>query len=533
MADRLKEIPKKILEWWNKFTSKQKTIIIAITAAVIFTFVIIIYVITRPQYTRFGTYANSSETAEIVEILENAGINHRESADAKTIEVETKQLYQANLALGQAGKTSDRLKYSDFVSQSMSTTSTDRENQITLLMQAELEQTLQAQNSVKKATVILDIPPQNGTLIAQQQEASAFITLEINGNLSSSQAAGLARCVAAALGNQTTANITIMDTDSNLLFAGGDDYTSAGIANSMQELQNQAESMVANKVKRALLATKQFNLIEVASHLDVDFSEYQETVKEYYANEGREEGMIANQDLFESSSNNTGGGVPGTDSNDGQNLTTYVNPDYGNSEANQTESSTQYLPNESARNKVTPAGGINYINSSLAISMISYREYREENVKRQGLLEGISWEEFKIAHADDIKKEVDPEYYNMAANATGINADAITIVAYESPIFYDKEGINMSFTDILSILMTLLIFGLLAFVLLRSMAKKETVEEEEEISVETMLQSNPENPLEDIDVETKSETRKVVEKFVDDNPEAAANLLRNWLNEDW
>ena len=39
--------------------------------------------------------------------------------------------------------------------------------------------------------------------------------------------------------------------------------------------------------------------------------------------------------------------------------------------------------------------------------------------------------------------------------------------------------------------------------------------------------------LEDIDLEAKSETRKMVEKFVDENPEAAASLLRNWLNEDW
>ena len=59
------------------------------------------------------------------------------------------------------------------------------------------------------------------------------------------------------------------------------------------------------------------------------------------------------------------------------------------------------------------------------------------------------------------------------------------------------------------------------------------VTEEEEISVESLLQSDPEPVLEDIEVETKSETRKMVEKFVDENPEAAVNLLRNWLNEEW
>ena len=31
----------------------------------------------------------------------------------------------------------------------------------------------------------------------------------------------------------------------------------------------------------------------------------------------------------------------------------------------------------------------------------------------------------------------------------------------------------------------------------------------------------------------KSETRLMIEKFVDENPEAVASLLRNWLNEEW
>ena len=50
--------------------------------------------------------------------------------------------------------------------------------------------------------------------------------------------------------------------------------------------------------------------------------------------------------------------------------------------------------------------------------------------------------------------------------------------------------------------------------------------------MENLLQSAPAE-VEDIEVETKSETRKMIEKFVDENPEAAANLLRNWLSEDW
>ena len=64
------------------------------------------------------------------------------------------------------------------------------------------------------------------------------------------------------------------------------------------------------------------------------------------------------------------------------------------------------------------------------------------------------------------------------------------------------------------------------------MRSTKSEEEEEELSVESLLQSTPE-VLEDIELDEKSETRKLIEKFVDENPEAVANLLRNWLSEDW
>lgn len=532
MPEKLKELLEKIKEWWKKFTAKQRTIIIAITALVVFTLVIIVYAISRPEYIKLGTYATSAESAEVVEILDSAGVTHRESDNALTIEVLKEQQYMANLALGSAGYTTSRMKYEDWVNSSMSTTSTDRENQWRNYLQAEMERTLEEQNTVKKATVILTIPAQNGTLAAQQEEASAFITLELDGNLTGSQAAGLARCVASGLGNKTTASITIVDSDSNLLFAGNDDTSYVSMASSVQELQAQAQTFIASQVKTVLYGTQQFAQITVGGHLDVDYSQYQETWKEYYTTDGHDQGLWAHRDEFDSSNVNEGGGLPGTDSNDGEAPTGYMWQDYGSSEATQTETSTDYLPNEYAKQVTTSPGVINYGTSGLSIAMIKYREYNEETVKRQGLLEGITWEDFQEAHREDVRLEVDPEYYTMAANATGISVENISIMAFESPVFIDKES-SVTSSDIVSIVMIVLILALLAFVILRSMRGRKGEAEEEELSVESMLQSTPDDMVTDIDVETKSDTRKMIEKFVDDNPEAAANLLRNWLNEDW
>lgn len=530
MADRLKELPAKIIEWWKKFTARQKSIIVGIGAVVVFTFAIIIYVFSQTQYIQIQVCETTAQAAEVVEILNGAGIANRVSNDGLRVEVDSNQVSQANLALGAAGFTPDTLKVSDAINGGMSTTASDKEKYYKEYMEKYLIQTLTSLSNVKNARVHLNIPDQTGTLASQAEEASAFIQLELDGTFTSANAANVANAVATYLGNDTTANITIMDYDANMLFIGGDDYSAAGIANSMQELQNQAEAMVANQVKRVLIGTNQYSMIEVASHLTMDYSSYEESVKEYYANDGREEGMKASEDTFQSENSSATGGPPGTDSN---NETGYMWEDSSDSSSSQSETSIQYLPNESLVNKITPAGAIELGKSSVSIAAISFREIHEEDAKRQGLLDGTSWEEYKANNSADKKLEVDPDFYQMVSNATGISEDRITIIAYETPVFYDKESMKVSWTNILSIFMLVVILGLLAVVILRSMTTRTEVPAEEELSVENLLQSTPEEELENIDVESKSETRRMIEKFVDDNPEAAAALLRNWLNEEW
>ena len=56
------------------------------------------------------------------------------------------------------------------------------------------------------------------------------------------------------------------------------------------------------------------------------------------------------------------------------------------------------------------------------------------------------------------------------------------------------------------------------------------------MSVESLLETTKEaesEQLEDIGFNEKSETRLMIEKFVDENPEAVAQLLRNWISDDW
>lgn len=530
MQEKVKEILHKILEWWNKFTSKQKTIIIGISAVAVFTFAILIYVFTKPQYTVWRTCESTSEAAEVREILDDAGITYDTGSDALVIRVLTNQLPQADLALGASGYVPDSWGIENVTNGGFSKTEADKQREYVVYREKCIEKAIQSNNSVKKAEVVLNIPEQTGTLIASKEEASAWVQLTLQDKISSDQAAAMARAVATGLGNDTTANIVIVDTDGNLLFSGEEDYTVTGRANSLLQLEAQAKTLIAGDIKKVLVGTGMYDMVEVAAHLDVDYSEYEETVHNYSTTSGGEQGYLSHNEIYESSNSGGGAAVPGTDSND---ETGIMYSDGGISESEEREEINDYLLDEYIKKQITAPGVIKYENSSFGLTAISYRTIKEEDARRQGLLDGISWEEYKYTNDVRTQLEVPQELYNMVSNATGMPVDNITIIAYEEPQFIDAPGLNVNTTDILSIVLIIIILGLLAFVVIRSMLVKKEVESEEELSVENLLQSAPEMELEDIELEAKSETRKMIEKFVDDNPEAAANLLRNWLNEDW
>jgi flagellar M-ring protein FliF len=337
--------------------------------------------------------------------------------------------------------------------------------------------------------------------------------------------------VATALGNDTTKNITIIDTDGNLLFAGEDDLSSNGNASNQLDVKKQAENLIKQEVKTVLLGTNLYDDIAVAGNLVLDFSTYDNTKHNYTPAQDQTQGVLSSEDIYQQDVTGSVGGEPGTGSNDD---TTYQLQDYTDSSSSTTEESRKYLPNEEVIRQTIPAGLIKYDQSSISVSAKKLHVYKEEDAKNQGLLVDMSWEEYKAANADPVKLEVDADLYSVVSKATGIGEDDIEIMAYEVPVFVDKEGFSVSTADIVQIVLIILILGMLVFVVLRSMvSKKEEEQPEEELSVESILQSTAESNLEDIELEDKSEARILIEKFVDENPDAVALLLRNWLQEEW
>ncbi|MCR4656225.1 MAG: flagellar M-ring protein FliF [Lachnospiraceae bacterium] len=535
MADRLREIPQRLLAWWNKFTSKQKTIIISTTAGVILALAILATVLTRPEYVTLVTCESTKEASEIIDLLSGEGIEYQVTDDGLIISVLKESLSTATLLLGANGIPADSYSLSDALAGGFSTTESDKEKTYKLYRERQLEDIMKSVPAVTSAHVTLSIPTNDGTLLAEKEESYASVWLELNEELGKGVAENFAKNIATALGNKTTENVTIIDSNGNLLFSGAD---AANPDDSLQattqiQLKNEAERLVKQEVTQVLLGTNLYQDVKVATNLHMDFSSTKETSHNYTQADENGTNVLSHTDSYEAEGLGAISGIPGTDTNTEEN--TYVIEDGTNSSYSVGEESSDYLPSERIRDTVTPPGVIDYGSSSIAVTASNYVIYKEKELKNQGLLDGITFDEFKAENSENVKKNVEEEMITLVANATGIPAANISIIAYDVPIFQDDEGLGIDAADIAQIVLIVLILALLGFVVFSSLRReKEEVEEEEELSVEDMLETTQENmAAQDIELETKSEVRLMVEKFVDDNPDAAAQLLRNWLNEEW
>lgn len=530
LLEWLRSLPSKFLDWWEKFTPRQKRTIVILALGVIIAFAIMIVSVTRPQYTKIYTATSEAEAQSVIDLLVAEGYDYTTSEDGLEIYINEDEYTTANLYLGSNKIYTDAFGIDNVTEGGFSATESDRQRRYVVYLEGLIESSLSAYNFVDYAIVHLNIAEDDGTMISQNKDSSASVILNLSDECTMDMAAALARFVATALGNETTENIVILDTDGNALFSGSDEASTFGTASSQLALTEQVANLMKNDVRQMLIATNEFSTVEVAANivLDNSYTEYAEHL--YWPADGQEQGVLASEDLYES--NNSGGisGVPGTDS---QTETTYVYEDSEYSNSNVIEESRDFLPNESTTLQQIPAGSIVYDQSSLTVTCLKYNMIKEEDVERQGLLDGITWEDYQLNNSGRVRMEVDEQLYQAVSTATGIAVDDITIIAYEEPMFIDKEGLGIDRTDILQIILIVLILALLAFVMYRSMKQQAVEEEETEISIDEILRSTPIEEIEEIGVEDKSEARKIIEKFVEDNPEAAASLLRNWLSEDW
>lgn len=534
MPERIKQILNKVVDWWKKFSTKQRTLILSIIGVVVIALVILVVVMSKPQKVTLVTAKDTTESSQIKDLLDKQNIAYSISDDGLTYTVNKADEANASIALGSNDIPTSGYKISDVFDGSFSTTEADKQKKYQLYLEDKFAQQLETISNVDTASVSLSIPEDDGTLISQNLDTYASVILKLKSKMTDDQASGIAKYIATEVGNKTTDSVLILDSDGNVLFSGGDTDTSTGTANTQLSVTQKAENNVKQEVKKVVLGTDVYDNVEVGLNLELNFDQVNQTDHQYYVADGQSQGYLDNESNYESQS--TGGAdaaTPGTDTNSD---TTYTIQDNNNSTSSVTDSTKKYLPNEKITTTTGAVGSVDYDKSSITVVATKYVVYNEDTLKAQGKLKGTTFDQFVQKNSARTKTTVDQDFYNMVSKATGISTDNISIVAYEVPFFQYSTSNGMGISDYLQIALAVLIFALLGFVVFKSTRREEVVEVEPELSVKSLLETTKEaesEPLENIGFNDKSETRMLIERFVDEKPEAVASLLRNWLNEEW
>ena len=492
MMDRLIAIKDKILEFWNKYTSKQKTIIVCVVLAIFFALVLLGYFLTRPVYTDL-VRLNGETATEFDDALESAGIDYKKESDTQgntTFRVEQSQYSDAVLLMGENKIVDEEMTWEDALAGSMTETSAEKQTKATLALQSSIRKGLLEFEGVEDSTVYINRPVDDGTIFSEKKETAVSVAFKLQKGfeMETETAQAIAYYLANAVGNPTTDNIIITDTAGNLLYGAKEDNTlggsiSGGSAEYVEKSRNTFEKNVSDMWLKAGYDDGQSG----SANIKFDMDKVTELIKTYTANEGMDQGLYSSSYNYKSTGSSGSGGVPGTDSNG--DVTDYMLESGGSTNSETILDKYNYLPNETVQNIEHEVGAVVPEESSIAIVLTKYNVIKEESLEEQGLLEDISFDEYVDQNSAVTDLELPEELTQLVAAATGIATNNITIQVKQKPVYEAKEksvfGDNV--TNYLMVILTVLIAGLLIFVIVRGTSPVEVTELEPELSVEDFL----------------------------------------------
>lgn len=535
MVDRLKAIWEKIKDFWLKFNKKQRTLFIVIFVAIVITIIVLARILGKTEMVRLRTCSSISEAVEVRQLLRDNGFNSVKIDDDNVIYISEKEYQEAKLTLGSSNISADGYSLEDATSASLSTTETVMKEKYTAYLESKFKKDLESMSAIKSARVNITYKDTGNSIFSENQDAKITAVLDLRKPLTDEQSEAIGLLLATNVGSNNTNSVFVVDSNSNVIYSGNT-ANSSFTSNATQKVRAMYENAIIKGAQNLIYGTGLYNDVQMMINLDVNFDNVEIVEHKYSAPEGTEQGLPTHSYVISSEGTLAdASGVPGTDSNDNDTGYEIINSDGGTS--TYTLSEYDWVQDEVITTTSKNPGEVNLNNSSMAIVCVKNTIITEEEAEARGLLEDMTWEEYKVANAAPVETEVQEELIEAISTGSGIGLGKISVIAYDRLTFFDKEISKKSNPWlVVQIILAVLIAGLLAFIIIRSTRPVAVEEVEPELSVEDMLattKQQQQQAVEAIDLMDKSETRKAIEKFVDENPEAVALLLRNWLNEGW
>ena len=526
MPEALQRIWERIRTFWGDLTNGQKIRLYVMAGILVVVTVLTLVFSLRVDYVPLFENAEGIAMTPVIAYLDENGIKYKKGTNNQIL-VDSKSKVNVEFDLSAQAIVSPDVTFADTWSKlSLTATEADKANLWKEFSKNDLVVKLKKFENVENATVNYTKPDKSYWAGEDNTDkGTAYVMLKTKDTLTEEQVDAASRVVASSLGI-LPGNVTLVDQNLNPLNRN-DLSTDVGRASTQEEMRLKRQSELEKKVRDHFLLpvgqNAEFDYMTVSANPVLDF-DVQKSSEKTYTDPNPDGGGFAvrNETLTENLTNADAGAVPGTGTNPS------AGPGYTlNAGAGSTYSKEQKVPENVFNEKDTQSekalGKLLTDQSSMSITLFYGMRVAAADALTQTYLDGIR---------------------QAASAATGVPAASITVNVQKAlPVTTPATTLMDTATKFLDqfgfyLLMLLLLF-VMGIALIPRKQKSSVPSPLAGALGEPALAGVTAGPavdhmeLPDISTEEQSEIKKQIDKFVAQKPDAVAQLLRNWLAEDW
>ena len=238
------------------FSSGQKTVVIVAVLAVVVGGYLFMSWASQPSYVPLFSNLSSSDAAAITQKLASNKIPYQLSEGGQQVMVPSSDVYQQRLDMAAAGlPSSGEQGYSLLDSSGVTTSQFQQQVEYQQAVADELDQTIESINGVSSAVVNVVIPQQSlFSSSSDQPSASVLVSLQAGVTLTAEQVEAIVHLVASSIEGLTPDNVTVADSNGDVLNAPGTDAGNVA-AGTIEQQQTETYDQSLDDSLQDMLAT--------------------------------------------------------------------------------------------------------------------------------------------------------------------------------------------------------------------------------------------------------------------------------------
>lgn len=346
-------------ETWNNLSSTQKLVVSSVVVISIAIVIVVSTIGMRPSMATLFSNLESADAAAIADKLRDLKIPYDLSADGAVIKVPSNQVYDLRLKMVTQGlPAGGTVGFEVFNKANFGMSEFSQKVTYRQALQGELVRTITQLGQVEDARVLLTLPEER-IYQEKQEDAKAGVTLRLKRGmtLGDDQIAGIVRLVASSVEGLKPENVTITDTNANMLSeatgdAGG---LSARLTATQVRLKREYEQQLQKDIQSMLdnIAGPGKSVVRVSAKMNFD---RKETTRELVTPGGTEgKGILVSEETVSESYNGAGASKAKSPVS-----VTQVNPKPApaNSDYTHTEISNKYEVTRSTEKTISSPGQV-------------------------------------------------------------------------------------------------------------------------------------------------------------------------------